>query len=280
MTARPPGPSAEVVRRVATAAGAIALAHYGYVGSLGEDALARARVAAEAHLRDRLARLTPGVPVVSSDAAPDRRGAVRQWWCVDPVGGGDEFLRQTGAFTVDVALIERGRPVLGVVVAPAWGRAYVAVRGRGAYRVDGDGPITRIHVRHADPRRLTVAVGPRSERPPAADMTVRLYMSGVRVTLRRAGSSLPFCLVAEGMADLAPRLAPTPVWGTAAAQAILEASGGRLTDAAGWPLAHYVSAPPAPVVIGSGDPELDWRPFVQVARPSLFPVPPTPAWAA
>ncbi|PAP75950.1 3'(2'),5'-bisphosphate nucleotidase CysQ family protein [Rubrivirga marina] len=280
MTDRRPGPPVELVRRLATAGGAIALAHYGHAAPLGDDALAAARAAAEAYLRDRLARLPPGVPVVSADAVQERHESAHQWWCVDPLGGSAEFLQRTGAFTVDVALIERGRPVLGVVVAPAWGRAYAAARGRGAHRVDGDGPPVPIRIRHADPRRLTVAVGSSSERPPAADLALRLYMGGVRVTSRRAGSSLPFCLVAEGAADLAPRAAQTPAWGMAAAQAILEAAGGRLTDLAGRPLAYSMSAPSAPAIVGSGDPDLDWHQYVSAPVQATSLAPPPPVWAA
>ncbi|HEY0156296.1 MAG TPA: 3'(2'),5'-bisphosphate nucleotidase CysQ [Thermoanaerobaculia bacterium] len=145
------------------------------------------------------------------------------FWLVDPLDGTKEFLKPSGEFTVNIALIEDGRPVLGVVHAPALGVTYYAAEGQGAFRRDADGSEVRIGVAPlASPLRMAVSrdhIGS-GER----ELIARLG----DVTVAPMGSSLKFCLVAEGRADLYPRYGATKEWDTAAAQCVVECAGGSV----------------------------------------------------
>jgi 3'(2'), 5'-bisphosphate nucleotidase len=185
--------------------------------------------AAEALITPGLHRLLPGVPVIAEEAAAagelPELGAGRRFWLVDPVDGTREFISRNGEFTVNIALIEDGRPVLGVVLAPALGDLYAGVVGVGAVhsRPDqGDRPITA----RAAPVDGVVVVGSRRHGDRAAEDR---WLAGRRVLDRRSrGSSLKFCVVAVGEADLYPRFGPTHEWDTAAGHAVLAAAGGRV----------------------------------------------------
>jgi 3'(2'), 5'-bisphosphate nucleotidase len=158
-----------------------------------------------------------------------------EFFLVDPLDGTKEFISKNGEFTVNIALIARGRPVAGVVYAPAIARLFLGWRDEGgaghAFQERGGGPRAPIHV--AEPAADgVVVVASRSHRDPKTDV----YLEKVRVkSFTSAGSSLKFCLVATGEADLYPRLGRTMEWDTAAGQAVLEAAGGsvsRLDDGA------------------------------------------------
>jgi 3'(2'), 5'-bisphosphate nucleotidase len=182
-------------------------------------------------LVEGLGRITPEVPVLSEESVESHSAERLEWsryWLIDPLDGTKEFVKKNGEFTVNVALIENGRPVFGVVHAPALGVTYWGKAGEGAYKeADGDG-IGRISVT-APPggREGWRVVGSRShqseefrtfmERLPGAEMVAM-------------GSSLKLCLVAEGAADLYPRLGLTSEWDTAAAQAVVEAAGGQVLE--------------------------------------------------
>lgn len=202
-----------------------------------DSPLTRADVNAHAVIASRLALLTPDTPVVSEEDAPSLsyRQAQGDFWLVDPLDGTKEFLAQNGEFTVNIALIRNGRAVLGVVVAPALGQAYWGGDGLGAFR-EMNSHVTPIHVAN----------------PVAADQPVRVLASkshmnaqtaefigelGARTVLQ-AGSSLKFCRIAEGAADVYPRLGPTCEWDTAAAQAVVEAAGGCVSQLDGAPLRY------------------------------------------
>ncbi len=188
--------------------------------------------AAEAVILPALRRLDPGIVIVSEEdsqqsglpAAPPAR-----FWLVDPLDGTKEFIARNGEFTVNIALIENGRPVLGIVHLPALGQTY---RGydRVAERADDGAGFAAIHAR-ATPADGAVMIISRSH---AAKELVKAEEMGERIqgTLV-AGSSLKFCRLAEGAADLYPRLGPTMEWDTAAGQAILEAAGGSVRTADG-----------------------------------------------
>ncbi|HVC00977.1 MAG TPA: 3'(2'),5'-bisphosphate nucleotidase CysQ [Steroidobacteraceae bacterium] len=174
-----------------------------------------------------LARLTPGVPILSEESAHAPWSERRHWdesWVVDPLDGTREFVKRNGEFTINVALVQAHEPVLGIVAAPALDLVYWGAAGTGAYRLRRDEPATVIHVaRPHDPLRI---VGSRSHPSPATDV----YLRGLaRRETTAIGSSLKFCLVAEGAADLYPRFGPTSEWDTAAGQAVLEAAGGHVT---------------------------------------------------
>jgi 3'(2'), 5'-bisphosphate nucleotidase len=176
-------------------------------------------------LETGLARLAPHWPVLSEESVEvlfDERKSWRHFWMIDPLDGTKEFLRRTGEFTVNIALIEDDRPILGVVYAPVIDKLYFAARGAGCYRVDGEvtTPIRVASTKAASPR-LVVSRSHASEQEKKGGEFIVM------------GSSLKFCLIAEGAADVYPRSGPTMEWDTAAAQCILEEAGGSVTDPEG-----------------------------------------------
>jgi 3'(2'), 5'-bisphosphate nucleotidase len=192
--------------------------------------------AAEEIILEALARLSPEVPVVAEESVAAGRVpdvGTRPFWLVDPLDGTREFLTKNGEFTVNIALVEDRVPTFGVVLAPALDVAWTGRRGHGAQRIDGEGP-RPVAVRRADPARL-VAVASRSHRDPETDAWLARH--GIAETVP-AGSSLKFCTVAEGRADVYPRFGPTMEWDTAAGQAVLEAAGGRVLTVDGGPLLY------------------------------------------
>ena len=200
-----------------------------------DSPITRADRAAHEILSDGLARLAPAIPVLSEESetshAYDVRGQWRRLWLVDPLDGTREFISHNGEFTVNVALIQDHRPVLGVVAAPALGVIYYAAAGHGAFRRTDADPPEPITVRRA--ATPLVIVGSRSHRGDTLD--AMLGRIGPH-ELRPMGSALKFCLVAEGSADFYPRLGPTSEWDTAAAQAVLEVAGGAVIRLDGRPL--------------------------------------------
>jgi 3'(2'), 5'-bisphosphate nucleotidase len=193
--------------------------------------------AAEAVILARLAELTPDVPVVAEETVA--AGHVPEiddgpFWLVDPLDGTKEFLSRNGEFTVNIALIQAREPVLGVVLAPARRQAWWGVRGKGAVARDAEGNTRPIAVRKAPPAGL-VAIASRSHRD--AETQAFLDQAGVAECIS-AGSSLKFCLIAEGKADLYPRFGRTMEWDVAAGHAVLSAAGGRVTTRDGAPFLY------------------------------------------
>ena len=190
---------------------------------------------AEALILPELAALTPDVPTVSEEAAS--RGVVPEagsrFWLVDPLDGTKEFVSRNGEFTVNIALVEEGRPVLGVVFVPARDRLYAGAVGVGAFAEDrGRREIT---CRRPPAEGLTV-VSSRSHGDPEA---LASFLDGRSVAAEvTAGSSLKFCLVAAGDADLYPRLGRTMEWDTAAGHAVVSAAGGRVSAVSGGELGY------------------------------------------
>jgi len=187
-------------------------------------------------LTDALAPLLPGVPVISEESfeATSSGAANERFWLVDPLDGTKEFLKATDQFTVNVALIDGGRSVLGVVYAPALDLIYYGRRGSGAWRQEGTQTPCPISVRPADTSCLSVVASKDHAGPMVQAMLDR--MPGAE--LQSMGSSLKFCLVAEGKADVYLRDLPTMEWDTAAAQCVVEAAGGGVYELSGQPL-HY-----------------------------------------
>jgi 3'(2'), 5'-bisphosphate nucleotidase len=189
-----------------------------------------------------LQQLTPDIPILSEESATipwQERKLWQRYWLVDPLDGTKEFIKRNGEFTVNIALIENGMPVLGVVYAPVLDWLYSGVQGQGASKLSGDTG-KAIHCAMIDPaqRHLRV-VASRNHRGEALDAWLeRLQPRYPDIETVSMGSSLKICLVAEGKADVYPRLAPTCEWDTAAAQAVLEAAGGALVDPEGEPLRY------------------------------------------
>jgi len=224
-----------------------------------DSPITRADRAAHEILDAGLARLTPGIPVLSEESAEQHarevRGKWREFWLVDPLDGTKEFISRNGEFTVNVALVRNHQPVLGVVGAPVLGITYYGAEGLGAFRVQAGQPPERIHTRAA--AHPLVVVGSRSHRGDSLD-GVLLKLG--EYELRPMGSSLKFCLVAEGSADFYPRLGPTSEWDTAAAQAVVEAAGGAVTTLDGLPLRYNERDTLLnPHFLAVGDTSRDWR---------------------
>ncbi len=202
-----------------------------------DSPLTSADLAAHELIVNSLAELTPGIPVLSEESA-DIPFAVRSgWkthWLVDPLDGTREFLARNGEFTVNIALIHEHTAVLGVVGVPALGAVYTGSPGVGADRRSGaDAPVA-IHVQTTASKPVRV-VGSRSHRGETLDA----YLAALGAhTLVPVGSALKFCIVAEGGADVYPRLGLTSEWDTAAAQAVVTAAGGHVVTLDGQPLRY------------------------------------------
>jgi len=193
-------------------------------------------------LTDHLRRHT-SFPILSEEGKDIPYDERRQWetfWLLDPLDGTKEFLSRNGEFTVNAALIDHGLPVLGAIYVPVKDLLYTAIRGNGAYRT-GQGATVRLPLGQR-PRACTV-VGSRSHASPAYEAYLRELRAGYgELVLLSAGSSLKFCLVAEGAADLYPRMGTTMEWDTAAGQLIVEEAGGHVVEAASGAQLRYNKA--------------------------------------
>jgi 3'(2'), 5'-bisphosphate nucleotidase len=176
---------------------------------------------------DGLKSITPDIPILSEESAAAPWSERQRWhelWVVDPLDGTREFVKRNGEFTINIALVSEHEPLLGIVSAPAQKLTFWGMAGGGAFTSARGEAARRIHT--AAPQRPLRVVGSRSHlSPQTAEYLARLpphVMTGV-------GSSLKFCLLAEGKAELYPRFGPTSEWDTAAGQAVLEAAGGHVT---------------------------------------------------
>lgn len=203
-----------------------------------ESPLTAADLASHHTIVEGLEKLTPEIPVLSEESASipySERSSWEQYWLIDPLDGTREFVKRNGEFTVNIAFIDNGEPVAGVIYVPVTGLTYYACRGGGAWKLaPGEEQAERIHVSELGERPINVA-GSRSHRGD----TLNGFLSRIgEYDIISMGSSLKSCLVAEGKADLYPRLGPTSEWDTAAAQAIVEEAGGRMTDTQMRPLRY------------------------------------------
>ena len=211
--------------------------------------------------------------MLSEESPADEVAARKTWtrfWCVDPLDGTKEFIKgapkaegdpppaNSGDFTVNIALIEDGAPVLGVVHVPVHGVTYYAASGE-AWKQSGDAAPVRISTRPAPADALTVVASKDHAGPEVAAIIERIEAEGRSVESASMGSSLKFCLVAEGAADLYPRTVPTFEWDTAAAQAVVEAAGGGVSTRDVDRLTYNKDDLRNPSVFAWGDPALGWR---------------------
>ncbi len=228
------------LRRIALAAGEIIMTIYNGEMAVRSKAdkspVTDADEAAEELILADLARLTPDIPVIAEELAaagglPQISG--NRFWLVDPLDGTREFIKRNGEFTVNIALVEDGRPVLGIVHVPAIGVTYYGDAHGATVERGGDGP--RPATARAAPAEGIVALVSRSHRSPEIEAFLADYTVA---TERSAGSSLKFCLVATGEADLYPRLGRTMEWDTAAGHAVVNAAGGSVRTLDGDDLAY------------------------------------------
>lgn len=213
--------------------------------------LTEADHAAHNVLFEKLSTLLPGCPVVSEEDASSQKSGCDfgRFWLIDPLDGTKEFIARSDEFTVNIALIEDGRSILGVVFAPAMNILYWGGPGLGAFR-DFSGEVSSIHVSKNRTDQICRVVASKSHLNQATQSFIdRLGL----VNFVQAGSSLKFCRIAEGVADIYPRLAPTCEWDTAAAHAILEGAGGEVLDLKGQPLLYGKSDVLNPSFIATRD---------------------------
>jgi len=208
-----------------------------------------------------LRELTPDIPVLSEESEGISTEECIGWerfWLVDPLDGTKEFIKKTGQFTVNIALIENGESTLGVVLAPASGLEYFASRGNGAFKRLCQAEPEKIHVSEIDKDKLRIV----ASRDHAGPKVVAMLEKLPSAELVSMGSSLKFCLVAEGAADLYPRFVPTMEWDTGAAQCILEEAGGAVCTLDGYRLAYSKKDSRNPSIIAAGHPTLDWKALI------------------
>jgi 3'(2'), 5'-bisphosphate nucleotidase len=178
-------------------------------------------------IMEELTKLYPKIPILSEEGREMNYDERKDWdtyWCVDPLDGTKEFIKRNGQFTVNIALIKDRRAIAGVIYTPVTKTTYSGVLGLGAWKHSPeDADVQRLRVNFNDKNRI--AVRSRSHASEAEDAVLESY--GVTDSIS-VGSSLKFCMVAEGKADLYYRAGPTMEWDTAAGQAILEAAGGTV----------------------------------------------------
>jgi 3'(2'), 5'-bisphosphate nucleotidase len=263
MTGAPEHPLLRQLGDLARAAGQAILAiyHSDFEVEIKSDRspLTEADLAAQRVIMAGLSALDASVPVVSEEARNAGWEQRRQWsryWLVDPLDGTREFVKRNGEFSVNIALIENHQSVLGVVLAPVSGELYAAAQGHGAWlQASADAPWQRMGTRHlAQP---AILAGSRSHGGDGQRIARRLL--GEDYQLQALGSSLKFCLIARGAADLYLRYGPTCEWDTAAAQCVLEEAGGAVTDLQGQALRYNRGESLInPEFMAVGDRSIDW----------------------
>lgn len=201
-------------------------AAFNITGKADDSPLTAADLAAHQLIVKALTTLTPELPILSEEASDiswDIRKTWQRYWLVDPLDGTKEFIKRNGEFTVNIALIEQGEPVLGVIHAPVLNKTYYAAKSQGAFLKQG---ATSKAIAVATPGDVVRVVGSRSH--PSPDLAGYLTQFA-RHDMVPVGSSLKFCLVAEGSADVYPRFGPTMQWDTGAGHIIALEAGASVT---------------------------------------------------
>jgi 3'(2'), 5'-bisphosphate nucleotidase len=213
-------------------------------------------------IAEGLAALDPVFPLLSEEGADIAYAERRAWssfWCVDPLDGTKEFLKKTGSFTVNIALIRDRQPVLGVIYAPAIDQWYYAEAGQGAFARTGNQPPRRLQVRPFDTDHVAVV----ASRDHAGPGVKRLLSKLENPSMKSMGSSLKFCLVAAGEADVYYRDVPTFEWDTAAAQSIVSEAGGVVLTEEGHPLLYNKENLRNPGLLTCGNQPAFWLECIQ-----------------
>jgi 3''(2''),5''-bisphosphate nucleotidase, bacterial len=249
---------ASIARRAGTAILEVYAQEFSVTKKADSSPLTLADMRSHEIIVNALRALTPQLPILSEEASDipfEQRAQWSRYWLVDPLDGTKEFVSRNGEFTVNIALVEDHMPVLGVVFVPVEVTLYMGSRAGGAFRQSGAEPAERIQTAQpaATPLRI---VGSRSHR----DGRLETYLPRLEpYELVFVGSSLKFCQVAEGRADLYPRFGPTNEWDTAAAQAVVEAAGGAVVTLDGRPLRYNTKADLLnPNFLVFGDTSRDW----------------------
>lgn len=225
-----------------------------------ESPLTAADIASHHLLCEGLGGFRPTLPILSEENAEkiahDERLSWSRYWLIDPLDGTKEFVKRNGEFTINVALVEHGRPVLGVVHVPVSGTSYVGLAGMGAVSLNREGRRDELRVAGPVAGRPFRIVGSRSHGGGEIEHFAKRLGEHEFVAV---GSALKFCMVAAGDADVYPRLKPTCEWDTAAGQAVLEAAGGEVVKLDGTPLRYNQRESLVnPHFLASGDPSRDY----------------------
>ncbi|PMH46025.1 3'(2'),5'-bisphosphate nucleotidase [Vibrio sp. 10N.286.49.B3] len=223
-----------------------------------------ADLAAHKLIMEKLADLTPEIPILSEeDAEIDlaERGQWDRYWLVDPLDGTQEFIARSGDFATIIALVEHNQPVMGVVYAPVSGVTYYAYQGKGAWKIPELNDSVRIHAHQHDQQGARQAINIAiSRRQNINDVTNRMSAEWDYDLVPLGSAALKACLVAEGAADCYLRLGPTGEWDTAATQCIIEEAGGRIANLQLNPLSYNQRETlENPNFIVIGDKELPWH---------------------
>jgi 3'(2'),5'-bisphosphate nucleotidase len=224
-----------------------------------DSPLTQADLRADAVIRKGLEQAFPGVFILSEESVSAGAASAATFFLVDPLDGTKEFLKRNDEFTVNIALVQDGRATAGVVLAPALGELFFAAQGLGAWQRVG-GRDVALKTAEVDAGRPLRVMGSRSHGGDAlAQWLARL---GSEHSFVAAGSSLKFCRIAQGLADVYPRHGPTSQWDTAAAQAVLEQAGGAVLDPQGQPLRYGLERPMLnPHFIALASPTLPFPPL-------------------
>ena len=211
-----------------------------------------------------LQRLTPSIPIVSEESKiPDysERSRWRQYWLIDPLDGTKSFVNKGGQFTVNIALIEGQTSIMGVVHSPVEKRTYWGIAGEGAYCKEG-GETKRIQVGNFSGSFANV-ISPTSRGLKETDTFVsNVENASITCKLQQSSSSIKFCRVAEGAADVFPSFSKTSEWDTAAAQCVVESAGGKVVDFDGNSLIYNKPNIKNPMFLASGGGDIDWLKFL------------------
>ncbi|VAV84166.1 3'(2'),5'-bisphosphate nucleotidase [hydrothermal vent metagenome] len=232
----------------------------------GNSPLTRADTDANEVIIEELKRLTPLVPILSEECKEAPYSQRRAWdifWLVDPLDGTKEFIKKSGEFTVNIALIKDGSPVMGVVHMPTTGTTYTGLVGLGAFKQSSQGKQPKeITTLGYNEGKLKVVASLSHRNKELEDFLGRIEKAqedNGGVEALSMGSSLKLCLVAEGAAHLYPRIGPTMEWDTGAAHCIVSAAGGRVTDLDGKDLTYNKEDLLNPYFIVAGNPAFDWQ---------------------
>ncbi len=216
-------------------------------------------------IQNALQDLTPHIPILSEESSPEIHRQRINWstlWLVDPLDGTKGFVKRNGEFTVNIALIENSKSTLGVVYAPARDLLQYAAQGIGAFCVDEGAKVRPIRTRQLTDESLVVVASRSQQDANLQRFLLKLEPHYPEVVSYPMSSSLKFCLLADGVADIYPRFGPTSEWDTAAAQCVLEVAGGKIQNAEGKALEYNKPDILNSEFIASGSSEINWSEFL------------------
>lgn len=260
-------PDLEAVKKIARAAGEIVLPYF--LGerealeiTFKEDAspVTKADMASHEFLCGELKTLALAIPIVSEEGVAGASTEAGPFWLVDPLDGTREFVNNIGEFTINIALIDGGVARLGVVHVPALGVTYFASERKGAFKQNAAGEIGIVRTRKANPAKL-IALASRNQGNPEE---TKIRKCWPKAEVKRVGSALKMCLIAESSADFYFREHLCMGWDTAASQCVLEEAGGKLMSLEGKALAYDRAKLANPSLVAVGDPGFNWQAYLKL----------------